>query len=68
MERPKSPIKIVVYGGHPKMWENGFLAKIAWHSDTICVGKGEKARIFVHTLCFGQKMFWAQNSANQEKL
>ena len=36
--------------------------------DTICVRKGEKTRIFVHTICFGQKMFWAQESANQEKL
>ena len=25
--------------------------------DTICVRKGEKARIFVHTICFGQNFF-----------
>ena len=37
-------------------------------ADTICVRKGEKTRIFVHTICFGQKFFLAQNSANQEKL
>ena len=42
-----------------------FLQKLA---DTICVRKGEKTRIFVHTICFGQKLFLAQNSANQEKL
>ena len=33
-----------------------FLQKVA---DTICVRKGEKTRIFVHTICFGQKIFWA---------
>ena len=32
-----------------------FLQKLV---DTICVRKGEKTRIFVHTICFGQKMFW----------
>ena len=42
-----------------------FLQKLA---DTICVRKGEKTRIFVHTICFGQKIFLAQNSVNQEKL
>ena len=43
-----------------------FLQKLP---DTICVRKGEKrTRIFVHTICFGQKIFLAQNSANQEKL
>ena len=36
--------------------------------DIICVRKGEKTRIFVHTICFGQKICWAQNSVNQEKL
>ena len=25
--------------------------------DTICVRKGEKTRIFVHTICFGQMFF-----------
>ena len=42
-----------------------FLQKLP---DTICVRKGEKARIFVHTICFGQKNVWAQNSENQERL
>ena len=46
----------------PKM---DFLQKLA---DTIFVRKGEKTRIFVHTICFGQKFFLAQNSVNQEKL
>ena len=31
-----------------------FLQKLP---DTICVRKGEKTRIFVHTICFGQKSF-----------
>ena len=31
-----------------------FLQKLP---DTICVRKGEKTRIFVHTICFGQKFF-----------
>ena len=42
-----------------------FLQKLP---DTICVRKGEKTRIFVHTICFGQKCFLDQNSANQKKL
>ena len=28
--------------------------------DTICVRKGEKTRIFVHTICFGQNFFWTK--------
>ena len=31
-------------------------------------GREKKTRIFVHTICFGQKIFLAQNSVNQEKL
>ena len=36
--------------------KNGFLAQKL--PGTICVRKGEKTRIFVHTICFGQKFFW----------
>ena len=32
-----------------------------------CCQEGRKTRIFVHTICFGQKMFWAQNSVNHKK-
>ena len=41
------------------MWKikNGFLAKIAWHY--LCQ-EGRKTRIFVHTICFGQKLFWTK--------
>ena len=36
--------------------------------DTICVRKGEKTRIFVHTnYLFWPKIFLDQNSVNQEK-
>ena len=28
--------------------------------DPICVRKGEKTRIFVHTICFGQNNFWTK--------
>ena len=35
-------------------------------ADTICVRKGEKTRIFVHTICFGQNFFWEQNSVNKK--
>ena len=31
-------------------------------------GREKKTRIFVHTICFGQKIFLAQNSVKQEKL
>ena len=37
-------------------------------TDTIRVRKGEKTRIFVHTICFGQKLFGDQNSVIQEAL
>ena len=49
-----------------KKQKNGFLAKIAWHY--LCQEGRKKTRIFVHTICFGQKFFLDQNSANQEKL
>ena len=48
-------------------WENEkmeFLAKIAWHY--LCQ-EGRKTRIFVHTICFGQKCL-VQDSQNQENL
>ena len=45
-----------------KIKKMDFLQKLA---DTIC---RKKTRIFVHTICFGQKFFLAQNSVNQEKL
>ena len=48
-----------------KIKKMDFLQKVA---DTICVRKGEKTRIFVHTIWIGQKIFLAQNSVNQEKL
>ena len=47
-----------------KIKKKDFWQKLA---DTICVRKGEKTRIFVHTICFGQKIFLAQNSVNQKK-
>ena len=70
MEKAKNPYKNRVFlkvvmqkcGKSKKM---DFLQKMA---DTIYVRKGEKTRIFVHTICFGQKIFLAQNSVNQEKL
>ena len=36
-------------------------------TDTICVRKGEKTRIFVATICFDQN-FLDQNSVKQEAL
>ena len=65
---PKNLIKIGFFGrGHRKMWKKktDFLQKLP---DTICVRKGEKTRIFVHTICFGQDFFLDQNSVNREKL
>ena len=49
------------------MWKikKWIFSKIVWHY--LCQ-EGRKTRIFVHTICFGQKIFWAQNSVNQEKL
>ena len=35
---------------------------------TLFVSGKEKTRIFVHTICFGKKVFFDQNSVNQEKL
>ena len=55
----KHPIKIgflkVVMQKCEKFQKVDFLQKLP---DTICVRKGEKTRIFVHTICFGQKFFF----------
>ena len=69
MEKAKKPYKNRLFlrwsCKNVKNQKNGFFfAKI----DTICVRKGEKMRIFVHTICFGQEIVLAQNSVNQEKL
>ena len=47
-----------------KNQKSGFLAKLA---DTICVRKGEKTRIFVHTICFGQKLFFGPKQCKPGK-
>ena len=71
MEKAKKPYKNSVFlrwsSKHVKNQKKMFffLQKLP---DTICVRKGDKTRIFVHTICFGQNIFWAQNSVNQEKL
>ena len=67
MEKAQNPIKIVFLRWSSKMRkiEKWIFQKLP---DTICVRKGEKTRIFVNTICFGQKCFWDQNSENQEKL
>ena len=56
---PKNPIKIgflkVVMQKCEKSKKMDFLQKM---HDTICVKKGEKTRIFVHTIFLGQKIFW----------
>ena len=41
-----------------------FLQKLV---DTICVRKGEKTRIFVHTICFGQKNFFGPKQCKPGK-
>ena len=66
-KRPQNPIEIVFLkwsSKNEKCKKNVFNKKLP---DTICVRKGEKC-IFVHTICFGQKIVLAQNSENQEKL
>ena len=60
MEKAKKPYKNSVFlRWSSKNVKNQkmdfFLQKLP---DTICVRKGEKTRIFVHTICFGQKIFW----------
>ena len=48
-----------------KIKKNGFFAKIGWHY--LCQEGRKNAHFRAHYL-FGQKIFWAQNSVNQEKL
>ena len=60
MEEAKKPYKnSVLLRWSSKKWKikkmDFFLQKLP---DTICVRKGEETRIFVHTICFGQKFFW----------
>ena len=54
MEKGQKPYKncFLRWSKNQKM---DFLQKLP---DTICVRKGEKTRIFVHTICFGQKCFF----------
>ena len=54
-KRPKNPLKIGFLRWSSKKVikiKNGFLAKLSW--------KEENTRIFVHTICFGQKCFWTK--------
>ena len=44
--------------------KNGFLAKLVWHC--LCQ-EGRKTRSFVHTVCFGQKMFWGPKQSKPGK-
>ena len=69
-KKPKNPIKIgffkVVIQKYEKSKKKDFFAKIAWHY--LCQEGRKKTRIFVHTICFGQKFFLDQNSVKLEKL
>ena len=48
-------LKVVIQKIEKSKKEDFFLQKLP---DTISVRKGEKTRIFVHTICFGQRFFW----------
>ena len=58
-KRQKKPYKISIFKVVIQKCENSknmeFLQKLP---DTICVRKGEETRIFVHTICFDQRIFW----------
>ena len=61
-ERAPNPIKIVfleVVIQKWEKWKNGLVAKIAWHY--LC-WEGRKKAVFVHTICFGQKLFGPKQS------
>ena len=67
MEKGQKPYKNSVFllRWSSENWKNEtrkFLPKLP---DTIC-DRREKKRIFVHTICFGQNIFWDQNTENQE--
>ena len=68
-KRPKKPKKNSVFKVVIQKCEKSKMDFLQKLSDTMCVRKGEKTRIFVHTICFGQKInFLAQNSVDQETL
>ena len=72
MEKGPKPYNNSVFkGGHSKIREmkkmDFFFAKKSWHY--LCQ-EGRKTRIFVHTICFGQNMFWTKTvktSKNKKK-
>ena len=53
--KAKKPIKIVFFKVVIQKCEKWTFCKKL--PDTICVRKGEKTHIFVHTICFGQNFF-----------
>ena len=57
MEKGKEPMKLCFRW--LRKWNMDFWQKL---SDIICGKKGEKMSMFVHTICFGQKIFGFQNS------
>ena len=54
---PPKPIKLVLLRWSFKIgkWKKGILLQKL--PDTSCVRKGEERVLFVHTICFGQKLF-----------
>ena len=61
----KTPIKLVFWGGYPNMRKCK-----KWILSKTClapfVSGREKKRASSCTLCFGHKLFWVQNSQNEE--
>ena len=66
-EKAKTNYKNSFFKCHPKMrkYKHGSLAKIAWHY--LCREGRRKTRIFVHTICFGQKCFLGTKTVKTRK-
>ena len=57
MEKAKKPYRNRVFKVVMQICEKSKKWIFQKLADTICVRKGEKTRIFVHTICFGQNIF-----------
>ena len=66
-KRPKKPNRTSVFRWSSKNVKNP-KRNFSKNCLTLLMSGREKMRIFVHTICFGQDFFWAQNSVNQEAL
>ena len=66
-KRLKNPIKIVLFKVVIQKYEKSKKMDFCKTCLTLLVSGREKKRIFVHTICFGQTIFWDQKQCKPGK-